>query len=81
MDAGGRWSMTDASTPDPCDACTDPVTDALARTVRLTVDRSQIDIQRLCPDCFAEWVNRYEEEMQSGPTTLSDPDGSDIIID
>lgn len=64
---------------DPCDACEDAVSDALARTVRLTVDRAEIDSQRLCPECFAEWIDRYESEMQARPETL---DGdSDIIVD
>ena len=73
--------MNETANPAPCDACNETVTDALARTVRLTVDRSQVDAQRLCPDCFAEWINRYEEEMQSGPMTITDPDGTDIIVD
>lgn len=72
--------MSDA---DRCDSCGDPVSDALARTVRLSVDRSQIDAQRLCPECFAEWINRYETEMQSQPT-VEEPvvteDGEDNII-
>jgi uncharacterized Zn ribbon protein len=67
---------------DPCDDCGDPVSDALARTVRLTVDRSQIDSQRLCPECFADWIDRYEAEMQPDPdpTVIEDGD-SNIIVD
>jgi hypothetical protein len=72
--------MSDA---DRCDACGDPVSDALARTVRLSVDRSQIDAQRLCPECFAEWISRYESEMQT-QTVTEEPvvteDGEDNII-
>ncbi|MDY6818050.1 MAG: hypothetical protein SVG88_05245 [Halobacteriales archaeon] len=64
---------------DPCDACEDAVSDALARTVRLTVDRAEIDSQRLCPECFAEWIDRYEAEMQAGPETLDED--SEIIVD
>jgi len=41
--------MSDAPTTDPCDGCGEPTTDALARTVRLSVDRANIDTQRLCP--------------------------------
>lgn len=67
--------MTDAA----CDGCGDTVRDALARTVRLSVDRSTIDVQRLCPECFAGWIARYEREMQSGHTRTTD--GSDIIVD
>ncbi|MFB6096968.1 MAG: hypothetical protein ABEJ74_06235 [Haloferacaceae archaeon] len=65
---------------DACDACGDPVEDPLARTVRLTVDRSGIDEQRLCPACFAEWIDRYRQEMQSQPETIGD-DGDEIIVD
>lgn len=67
-------------TEEACDACGDPVSDALARTIRLSVDRSQIDAQRLCPECFAEWIDRYQREMQPGPESLDDPD-SEIIVD
>jgi RNase P subunit RPR2 len=71
--------MTDA---EPCDRCGDPVSDALARTVRLTVDRSQIDIQRLCPECFAGWIDRYDAEMRPDRQPATDTDGeSDIIVD
>jgi hypothetical protein len=65
---------------DPCDDCGDAVTDALARTVRLTVDRAQIDSQRLCPECFAAWIDRYEAEMQPDEPTFDDGD-SEIIVD
>lgn len=63
-----------------CDDCGEPVEDPLARTVRLTVDRSQVDVQRLCPECFASWIDRYQQEMQNDPRTLKDEDG-EIIID
>ena len=65
---------------DGCDACGEAVTDALARTVRLTVDRSQIDSQRLCPECFADWIDRYEREMQTGTDAIDDGD-DEIIVD
>jgi hypothetical protein len=71
--------MSDA---DPCDACGTPVEDALARTVRLSVDRSEIDSQRLCPDCFAEWIARYRREMQpERGTTVPGAEDADIIVD
>ncbi|TKX43115.1 hypothetical protein EXE41_16195, partial [Halorubrum sp. SD690R] len=38
----------------------------LARTVRLSVDRANIDTQRLCPDCFADWIQRYQDRLGSG---------------
>jgi len=64
---------------EPCDACGEATADALARTVRLSVDRANIDTQRLCPDCFADWIDRYEREMES---TGGDADGdSEIIVD
>jgi hypothetical protein len=68
------------SDEDPCDACGDPTTDALSRTVRLTVDRSQIDAQRLCPECFADWIDRYQAEMQPDPSGVGSAD-SEIIVD
>jgi uncharacterized protein with PIN domain len=74
--------MSDA---DRCDACGDPVSDALARTVRLSVDRSQIDAQRLCPECFAKWINRYEEEMKQETVQevieQGEGGGENIIVD
>ncbi|GGL47996.1 DUF7569 family protein [Halocalculus aciditolerans] len=70
--------MTDT---DPCDDCGDPTANALARTIRLSVDGSAIDTQRLCPDCFATWIQEYREYMQPErpePTTTID---DDIIVD
>lgn len=63
-----------------CDGCGDPVSDALSRTVRLTVDRAEIDAQRLCPVCFADWIDRYDAEMRPDETPTLD-DGTDIIVD
>ena len=68
------------STAEPCDGCGDPVSDALARTIRLSVDRSQIDAQRLCPECFAEWIARYEDEMQTRPEPAVVEEGDDELI-
>lgn len=65
---------------EPCDTCGTPIQEALARTVRLSVDRANIDTQRLCPDCFAEWIARYDREMK--PTRETGEDGdSEIIVD
>jgi hypothetical protein len=66
---------------DPCDACGDSIEDALARTVRLTVDRSGIDEQRLCPACFADWIDRYRAEMQPEQHTVVTEDDDEIIVD
>ena len=71
--------MSDAPTTDPCDACGEPTTDALARTVRLSVDRANIDTQRLCPDCFADWIQRYQDRLGSAPDESND--SSEIIVD
>lgn len=71
--------MSDESDPEPCDDCREPLQDALARTIRLTVDRSQIDSQRLCPECFADWIDRYENEMKPGSD--AEPKNSEIIVD
>ncbi|MFW5918536.1 MAG: DUF7569 family protein [Haloferacaceae archaeon] len=64
----------------PCDACGESVEDPLARTVRLTVDRSGIDEQRLCPSCFAEWIDRYRREMQPDEPVRTVQEGDDEII-
>jgi hypothetical protein len=75
--------MTDDEATEPCHDCRNPVSDALARTIRLTVDRSQIDSQRLCPECFADWIDRYETEMQpddAGREVIDDGE-SEIIVD
>jgi len=63
-----------------CDDCGTAVSDALARTVRLSVDRQTVDTQRLCPTCFADWIERYRSEMQPDRTVIDD-DGDDIIVD
>ena len=65
---------------DSCDACGSSVEDALARTIRLSVDRSTVNEQRLCPGCFADWIDRYEERMQSESDVRIDED-NDIIVD
>lgn len=65
---------------DSCDACGSSVEDALSRTVKLSVDRSTVDEQRLCPGCFADWIERYEREMQTSSGVQTD-DESDIIVD
>jgi len=72
--------MSDAPTTEPCDGCGDPTTDALARVVRLSVDRANIDTQRLCPDCFADWIQRYQDRLGAGPGD-ADGDTSEIIVD
>ncbi|WP_158058585.1 DUF7569 family protein [Halorussus halophilus] len=74
--------MSDEEEREPCHDCGDPLTDALARTIRLTVDRSQIDSQRLCPECFADWIDRYDEEMRAEPEeTVIEDEESEIIVD
>jgi hypothetical protein len=68
-------------TEDACDECGESVSDALSRTVRLAVDRTQIDSQRLCPDCFAGWIDRYQAEMQPGDVDGPTIEDDDIIVD
>ncbi|AAG20415.1 MULTISPECIES: hypothetical protein [Halobacterium] len=79
--------MSDADA-EPCDWCGDAVANPLSRTVRVSVDRSQIDSQRLCPECFAEWVDRYETEMRAdtghddaAAAADGEDGGTDIIVD
>jgi len=79
-------SMSDNADTEPCEWCGDAVADPLSRTVRVTVDRSQIDSQRLCPECFANWIDRFEAEMKpEEPDPTPDPtpasDDTDIIVD
>ncbi|KAB1192927.1 MULTISPECIES: DUF7569 family protein [Haloferax] len=67
---------------DPCDGCGQPVEDALARAVRLQVDRSTVDDQRLCPNCFADWITRYKDEMSpKASDASSESSDSEIIVD
>ena len=65
---------------EPCDGCGTPTEDPLARTVQLRVDRSEVDSQRLCPGCFADWIDRYEQQMRSEPDVTIDEE-NDIIVD
>jgi len=63
-----------------CDHCSEQVEMALARTVRLTVDRSEVDAQRLCPECFADWIDRYNTDMRPDRATTDDGE-TEIIVD
>ncbi|WP_336035931.1 DUF7569 family protein [Halobacterium yunchengense] len=78
--------MSEDVDSEPCEWCGEAVAAPLSRTVRVTVDRSQIDSQRLCPECFANWIDRYETEMRpEDPDPAPDPtavdDDTDIIVD
>ncbi|AFK20637.1 hypothetical protein E6P09_02800 [Haloferax mediterranei ATCC 33500] len=64
---------------DSCDGCGRAVEDALARAVRLQVDDSTVDDQRLCPTCFADWITRYKEKMS--PKASKESSDSEIIVD
>ena len=63
---------------EPCDGCSRSISDALSRTVRLIVDQKDVDSQRLCPDCFASWIRRYESEMQISQQVIG---ADEIIVD
>jgi hypothetical protein len=67
-------------TDDRCNGCGDPVEAALARSIQLRVDGSEVDAQRLCPACFAEWIDRYQREMGTGFGADAD-ERTDIIVD
>jgi hypothetical protein len=76
---GAADSRPDGGQPtEPCDGCASAVTDALARTVRVSVDHAEVYSHRFCPDCFADWIDRYEREMRPGTTGNED---SEIIVD
>jgi len=66
---------------EPCDACGDPIEEPLARTVQLNVDRSEVDSQRLCPTCFADWIERYRTQMQPRREENVTDSDADIIVD
>ncbi|RLM56812.1 hypothetical protein DVK02_10045 [Halobellus sp. Atlit-31R] len=66
---------------EPCDACGDPIEEPLARTVQLNVDRSEVDSQRLCPGCFADWIERYRTQMQPQSRESTHDTDADIIVD
>jgi hypothetical protein len=62
----------------PCEGCGDPTPDPLHRSVQLRVDGVELDEQTLCPDCFSDWIARYQNEMaddlpgSGGPETTGD---------
>jgi hypothetical protein len=75
-----RYRLGVVGVSESCDDCGTSVSDALARTVRVSVDRSQVDSQRLCPSCFADWIDRYRERMQPDQSPV-EPNDDDIIVD
>jgi hypothetical protein len=69
---------------DQCDGCGEPAEEALTRSLELQVDGAEVDRQRLCPSCFAEWIDRYQQEMSAGvsdPATDDESSTEDIIVD
>lgn len=67
---------------EPCGNCGEPAPRPLLRTVQLRVDRAEVDKQTLCPDCFSDWIARYQEEMAETMPGSSEPEttGDDIRI-
>jgi hypothetical protein len=67
-----------------CESCGDTAPKPLLRTVALVVDGDRVDGQRLCPECFSDWISRYQTEMATNLTqSASDADpnvGNDITI-
>lgn len=61
-----------------CGDCGETVESALLRHIQLTVDDAEVDAQHLCPRCFADWIDRYQREMQADPEGLDD---GNIIVD
>jgi hypothetical protein len=74
-------TLADMAGSEPCDGCGEPTEDPLARTVQLRVDRSEVDSQRLCPECFADWIQRYRTQMQPGGRDQVTDTDADIIVD
>ena len=50
-------------TTDSCERCGSPSPEALLRNIELRVDGSDVDSQTVCPDCFADWIAHYQEQM------------------
>lgn len=69
---------------DSCDRCGDSAPEPLLRSIELSVDGDRVDGQTLCPDCFSEWIARYQSEMAGSmpqPESAAEPDaGDDITI-
>lgn len=60
---------------DSCERCGATAPEALLRTVELYVDGSEVDEQTICPDCFADWIAHYQEQM-AGDMPGSDDSGA-----
>ena len=69
---------------DACESCGEPAPEPLLRSVTLRVDGDRVDGQTLCPECFSDWIARYQAEMANEmpePKADAEPDaGSDITI-
>lgn len=67
---------------EPCDRCGDSAAAALLRSVQLRVDGDEVDEQTLCPDCFSDWIARYQAEMAAEMPGTSEPEttGENIRI-
>jgi hypothetical protein len=69
---------------DACESCGDAAPEPLLRTVPLSVDGDRVDGQTLCPECFSEWISRYQTEMATNmlqSASDAEPDvGNDITI-
>lgn len=67
---------------EPCDRCGDPAPEPLLRSVELRVDGDEVDEQTLCPDCFSDWIARYQQEMAAEMPGADEPEttGGDIRI-
>lgn len=74
------WAMN----TDACESCGEPAPEPLLRSVALRVDGDRVDGQTLCPECFSDWIARYQAEMANEmPEPKSDAEadaGSDITI-
>jgi hypothetical protein len=66
-----------------CDRCGDPAPEPLLRSIELRVDGDRVDDQTLCPDCFSQWISRYQDEMANDmpqPESEEPDAGDDITI-
>jgi hypothetical protein len=62
---------------DSCERCGSPAPEALLRTIELRVDDSRVDEQTVCPDCFADWIAHYQEQMAGDMPGTDENAGAD----
>lgn len=57
---------------DSCDRCGDGISTPLLRDIELRVDGAEVDEQAVCPDCFADWIAHYQEQLAGDATDAAE---------